>query len=81
MSNWNQHLLQVNESYFEHGGKALSFSGRMLAASVMCAIHAVFPFLFTNSASSIVEKLYNDIKVHRTGSKSMNKSDDSVVSN
>ena len=81
MRNWNQHLLQVNESYLEHGGKALSFSGRMLAAAIACAIHAVFPFLFTNSASSIVEKLYNDIKVHRIRTESTNKSDDSVLSN
>jgi hypothetical protein len=37
--------------------KAVKFSILFGAASVMCLIHALFPFLFVNTASSIAKNI------------------------
>ena len=55
---FTQHPQEFNESYWLHMQKAFLFSSWMLLGSLACAVHAVFPFLFTETASKIVSKLY-----------------------
>ncbi len=55
---FTQHPQEANESYWLHMQKAFLFSGWMLLGSLACAVHAIFPFLFTETASKIVSKLY-----------------------
>jgi hypothetical protein len=55
---FTQHPIENKESYCLHLKRALLFSGWMFLGSLACAVHAVFPFLFTTTASKIVSKLY-----------------------
>ena len=55
---FTQHPQEANESYWLHMQKAFLFSGWMLLGSLACAIHAVFPFVFKETTSKIVSKLY-----------------------
>jgi len=52
------------ESYLSHGAWALLYSVYLLLASMACFIHAIFPFLFTHTASSIAEWII-DANEHR----------------
>ena len=51
------HPASVDETYWEHLGVALSFAWTLLAASLACLIHAVFPFLFVATGSSMIAGL------------------------
>lgn len=55
---FTQHPTENKESYWLHMKGALLFSGWMFLGGLACAVHAVFPFLFTQTASKIVSKLY-----------------------
>ncbi len=44
---FTDHPRDVGESYGEHFGVAMGFSGAMIAGGLACAVHAVLPFLFT----------------------------------
>lgn len=52
------HPRTVGETYGEHCGVALSFAGALLIAGLACAVHAVAPFLFTQTASRAVDRLH-----------------------
>ncbi len=52
------HPSAANETYLQHLKRATVFSGWMLLGGFACLLHAVFPFLFTETASKIVSKLY-----------------------
>ena len=52
------HLDEANENYWQHFKRASVFSGWMLLGGLVCLVHAVCPFLFTETASKIVSKLY-----------------------
>lgn len=52
------HPNAANETYLQHLKRAGVFSGWMILGSLACLVHAVFPFLFTETASKIVSKLY-----------------------
>lgn len=45
------HLQEIEETYFEHMGHALTILGRMLKASAALSIHAFIPEVFKNVAS------------------------------
>ncbi len=62
IKHFTSHPASVGETYFEHLGMALGFAGRMLIATIVCAIHAVLPFLFEKTGSRLIADLY-----HRTG--------------
>lgn len=51
------HPASVDETYAEHLGVALSFAWSLLAASLACFVHAVFPFLFVNTGSAMIAGL------------------------
>ena len=52
------HPSAADETYLKHLKRAGVFSGWMILGGLACLIHAVFPFLFTETASKIVSKLY-----------------------
>lgn len=51
------HLESTGETYFEHMLWALIYSASLIVAGAACAIHSIFPFLFTRTASSVTEWL------------------------
>lgn len=55
---FNKHPNEVGETYFEHLGMALSFAGRMLIATLVCATHAFLPFMFEKTGSKMIAELY-----------------------
>jgi len=55
---FTKHLKSVNETYWQHLKRAAMFSGWLLLGGIACAVHAVFPFVFKETASKIVSKLY-----------------------
>lgn len=52
------HPASVGETYTEHFCVASGFSGRLAMAAVVCAVHAVLPFLFEKTASRMIADLY-----------------------
>jgi Family of unknown function (DUF6356) len=52
------HPHAVGESYGEHFGVAMSYSGRLFAASCAAFVHALLPFLFVTTASSAIKSMY-----------------------
>jgi cell division protein FtsL len=54
---FTEHPTSLNETYVEHFVEANKFSIALLKATVACAIHSVFPFMFQTTASSIVADL------------------------
>lgn len=58
---FSQHPRQVNETYWQHACFACSVGIRMILGGIVCLIHAIFPFLFPNTASRIIISLYQKI--------------------
>ncbi len=52
-----KHLKECNFTYFSHLHRAFDIGIRLFVASATCLIHAVLPFLFTESASDIMLKI------------------------
>jgi hypothetical protein len=59
------HPRSVNESYLEHQTHALRFSGSLLMAAGACFIHALVPGLFVRTGSRTIERLHDEMVVHR----------------
>lgn len=51
----------VGESYGEHFGVAMRYSGRLFAASFCAFVHAFLPFLFEKTASTMIRKMVADM--------------------
>jgi len=47
-----------NETYLEHARFAAGFSGWLLLAGMAAAVHAVLPFAFQTTASTILRRLH-----------------------
>ena len=63
---FTDHPNDRGESYLMHGFWAMLFSIYLLFAGVACFVHAIFPFLFTHTASSIAEWVVS-ANNHRSG--------------
>jgi hypothetical protein len=50
---FTEHPRQAGETYVQHAGQALAISAKLLCASLAAGIHAVLPFLFSSTASTI----------------------------
>ena len=62
MRKWfTEHPASVGETYFAHMFTAFSFGGRLLSAGVACLIHGLLPFCFTNTGSSSVKQLNQEM--------------------
>jgi hypothetical protein len=52
-----KHLRVVGLNYFTHAGRALFYSGWLLALSVAAFVHALFPTVFIDTTSDGVAKI------------------------
>jgi predicted membrane protein len=59
---FTKHPNSVGESYLKHMAWAIFFSIAFLFAGVICLIHAIFPFLFVETASSVAEWIVDTSK-------------------
>ena len=59
------HPQSVGESYAEHAVVASGFGVKLLLAGMACMVHAVFPFLFVKTGSSMIADLYQRMVAHR----------------
>lgn len=55
---FTRHPQSVGETYFEHLGMAAGFAGTLMIATVVCAIHALLPFMFEKTGSRMIAELY-----------------------
>ncbi len=60
-SPFTDHLHDVNETYLQHMGHALSYAGRLAAAAVCALVHALLPFLFVKTASNLIREMYGEM--------------------
>ena len=63
--NLRSHLNQNNQTYFAHMKDALCFSSRSFLASTAFLVHAILPFTFENTGSSLINKLDADIALKK----------------
>jgi hypothetical protein len=55
------HPEALNESYAQHMGHAMSYSGRLFAASFCAFVHGLFPFLFEKTASNAIKAMHAEM--------------------
>lgn len=60
---FTQHPHSVQETYWEHFSFAVRCGARMIMAGLICIIHAIFPFIFTTTASTMLYKLADEMQV------------------
>ena len=56
-----EHLDEVGEGYGEHLVHAGSFGVRMIFGGLACLVHAVCPFLCTNTGSNVIRELHGSM--------------------
>ncbi len=54
---FTKHPSSINETYLTHLIHALGYSALFLFLAIITFIHSFFPFLFVNTASTIIKKL------------------------
>ena len=54
---FTKHPHSVNETYFEHMRVALKYGMKMVVGGIAGIIHAVFPFLFETTATSVAQEV------------------------
>lgn len=54
---FTEHPHSVGESYFTHLKFSCTFGLNMIAASLACFVHGIFPFLFKSTGSDILIKM------------------------
>ncbi len=62
---FTDHPAAVGETYFQHMGMALSFSGCLALAAAACLVHAFLPFLFVKTGSAAIDRLHDRMVVNR----------------
>jgi hypothetical protein len=62
---FSEHPTSVGESYRRHFVHASEFSLRMIAGGLAVAVHAILPFLFMRTGSSIIASLHDDMITNR----------------
>jgi hypothetical protein len=68
---WNTGLLEqlfldhprsLGESYWQHQRRALRFGVSMIGGGAACLVHALLPAVFVHTASSTVQRLYEEMR-------------------
>mgnify|MGYP001275034548 FL=1 len=54
---FTKHPKEVGETYLEHMWNAMRYSFTFLLLFFVAFIHAIFPFLFTTTASCVVQEM------------------------
>lgn len=52
MNIFTKHPQSIGETYWQHLCAAMTFGGKMIIAGLGCVIHAIFPFIFSKTASN-----------------------------
>jgi len=58
---FTHHPDSVGESYGQHFGVALGYGLRLMAAGACAIVHAVLPFCFEKTASTMVRRMVADM--------------------
>ena len=56
------HLKEVNMSYFVHCWRSIKFGLWALRLSVVCVVHAIFPWVFTDTFSTNLLQLAKQLE-------------------
>ena len=59
---FTKHPKEVGETYLQHMMSALRFSLTFLFLFVVAFIHAIMPFLFTRTASCVIQEMARHIE-------------------
>ena len=59
---FTKHPEEVGETYFEHMYNALRYSVTFLLLFFVALIHSIFPFLFTRTASCVIQEMARHIE-------------------
>jgi hypothetical protein len=51
----------LNETYGQHMRHAMSYSGRLFAASFCAFVHGLLPFLFEKTASNEIKRMHAEM--------------------
>lgn len=62
---FTEHPASVGETWREHAATAFGFSWRLQLAALAALVHALFPFLFVKTASTLITTLYERMVTHR----------------
>ncbi|MDJ0939299.1 MAG: DUF6356 family protein [Woeseiaceae bacterium] len=65
---FTEHPESVGETYGEHFVVAMRFSLSLFKAAFVCAVHAVFPWLFEKTGSRCITELHERMVSHRASS-------------
>ena len=66
LGKFQQHPSDVGETYWEHFCQALGFALRLFVAASACFVHAILPFLFTSTGSTMINNLYSRMVQNRS---------------
>jgi hypothetical protein len=59
---FTHHPRSVGESYGQHFTMALGYAGKLLLAGLCALVHAILPFLFEKTASTIIRAMHADLE-------------------
>tara|TARA_R110002110_G_scaffold152232_2_gene344938 strand:+ start:657 stop:917 length:261 start_codon:yes stop_codon:yes gene_type:complete len=59
---FNKHPESIGETYLEHMWCCFKTSGMLTSISLVLLIHGVFPFLFTETGSSLIKDLHDTMQ-------------------
>lgn len=62
---FTEHPQTVGETYFQHMHSASYFAVKMLGGALCCIVHAIFPFLFEKTGSTIIIGLHDRMVTNR----------------
>lgn len=63
-----RHLAETGETYFQHMKFTMSVAGQLLLAGMAVVIHGLLPFLFTNTASRMIDRIHARIAARKARS-------------
>jgi len=66
-----EHPNSIGESYFQHLSFAFRTGVSLTLAGIACTIHAIFPCIFKEAASSKVQQLYKSFSTDENRSQIM----------
>jgi hypothetical protein len=66
LDKFQQHPSDVGETYWEHFLHAFGFSLRLFVAAGACFVHAIVPFLFTKTGSTMINNLHSKMVQNRS---------------
>ena len=69
---FTDHPRSLGMSWADHGIGALKISGELIGAGVACAIHAVVPGVFTQTAGKTVTRLHDHMVKRKAGAANPN---------